>query len=71
MREALNWGIIICSLMAAGFWAASAMSRLTVTLDAMEAELKAMAWWNRWAALAACAAAFLQFLNGAIGEIRP
>ena len=56
--------MILASLVASGFWLLSAMQPLALTLDSMEAELKAAAWYNKNAAWAACVAAFCQFLGG-------
>ena len=47
----------LASLVAAIFWVISAMQPLTLTLDCLQAELQAAAWYNRNAAWAASFAA--------------
>jgi hypothetical protein len=70
MRLFLNWMTIFASAAAAIFWALSAMQPLTLTLDALEAELKSAAWYNQKAAWAACAAAAFQVLAGILDAVR-
>jgi hypothetical protein len=66
-RTVLQVLLIVASAAAAVFWIISAMQPLTLTLDSLQAELHAAAWYNRNAAWAAGVAAVCQALRSLVG----